>query len=522
DFEYTLNEPVYSGVWNGSFKRAWTCNPAWIWYDLATNDRYGLGIDPSRIDKWSLYSIGQYCDAVDPTTGKFVGVSDGAGGLEPRFTMSLYLQTQEEAFHVLNAVASAFVSMPYWSSGMVCLAQDAPSDPTHLANRANVINGEFQYSGLGLKARHSVALVTWYDPDDACRPAVEVVEDPELIERFGWVTTDVLAVGCLSRSQAIRFGRWMLDSEKNQPETVTFRGSFYWADCMPGSLIRIQDPTYAGLRFGGLVASGSTKTSVKLDAPVTLEAGETYTLSVVLTDGSIADRAVTNVPGTYTTLTVEALPSAPGANAPWVLSASNVEPREFRVLVNRETAPNEFEILAVVHDSTKYARIYDNIELPAPPVSIIPTGPIEPLTNLDIQVFTHERGRNFALGVLLSWEPSTDPRVLFYEIEYRESDEDDWKRFGESTTASCERRRIAEGTYDFRIRAAGIGQSNWYTESSISIADPDELPPDVTGLKTRDGGNELFTGKECELVWDDMPDVSDTYARWKHEHYKIQ
>ena len=65
----------YSGNWNGLFslKKQWSDNPAWILYDIVTNDRYGLGkfsFEDAFIDKWNLYSIAKYCDELIPSGAK--------------------------------------------------------------------------------------------------------------------------------------------------------------------------------------------------------------------------------------------------------------------------------------------------------------------------------------------------------------------------------------------------------------------------------------------------------------------
>ena len=61
---YNPSTATYSGTWDGSFKEAWTDNPAWCLYDLLTNPRYGLGdvVKDSFVNKWTFYEIGQYCD----------------------------------------------------------------------------------------------------------------------------------------------------------------------------------------------------------------------------------------------------------------------------------------------------------------------------------------------------------------------------------------------------------------------------------------------------------------------------
>ena len=106
---YSPETRTYAGTWDGTFKLAWTDNPAWIYYDLLLNDRYGLGalITAAQVDRWSLYQIARYCD--EP-------VADGKGGTEPRFACNVYLQTRADALQVLQDLASIFRGMAYWLS----------------------------------------------------------------------------------------------------------------------------------------------------------------------------------------------------------------------------------------------------------------------------------------------------------------------------------------------------------------------------------------------------------------------
>ena len=55
----TTGTGTSAGAWDGTFTTAWTDNPAWVWYDAATNTRYGAGtfLAAAQIDKWTLYSI---------------------------------------------------------------------------------------------------------------------------------------------------------------------------------------------------------------------------------------------------------------------------------------------------------------------------------------------------------------------------------------------------------------------------------------------------------------------------------
>ncbi len=120
---YNALARTYSGVWNGTFTTAYSNNPAWVFYDLVVNSRYGLGnyVSAAQIDKFTLFEIAQYCDEL---------VDNGEGGTEPRYTVNVYLQTREEATKTLQALASAFAAMSYSAAGTVTLTQDSPKQPT--------------------------------------------------------------------------------------------------------------------------------------------------------------------------------------------------------------------------------------------------------------------------------------------------------------------------------------------------------------------------------------------------------
>ena len=144
--------------WDGNFltEKVWCDNPAWCFYDMLTNSRYGLGgyLKESEIDKWSLYEIAQYCDVL---------VADGYGSVEPRFTLNHLIISREEAYKLMNDLASAFRGLTYYSNGLVFAVQDAYKKPIYQLNNSNVVDGDFTYASSAKKARHTVALVRYID-----------------------------------------------------------------------------------------------------------------------------------------------------------------------------------------------------------------------------------------------------------------------------------------------------------------------------------------------------------------------
>jgi hypothetical protein len=233
---YDVVRRKYNGDWNGAFAmtKQWTDNPAWCFYDLISNPRYGLGkyLTSDLIDKWSLYKIAQYCDQL---------VDDGYGGLEPRFTCNLLIQSREEAFKVINDMASVFRAINYYCAGNIYTVQDAPKSPIYQFANANVNNGEFSYSNSSRKVRHTVAVIRYNDKNNFYKPAVEYVEDIDGIRKYGYREIEATAFGCTSRGQAIRFGRWTLLTETLETESVNFKTGPEGGLLRPGDVIDIID-----------------------------------------------------------------------------------------------------------------------------------------------------------------------------------------------------------------------------------------------------------------------------------------
>ena len=511
---YNATTRVYTGLWDGTFKLAWTDNPAWCFYDLLTNARYGLGayLPATAVDKWGLYTIAQYCDALVP---------NGFGGTEPRFTFNAYITTRAEAFTVVNQLASAFRGMVYWANGTINAVQDAPLDPTALFTRANVIDGAFNYTGASRKAMHTVALVQWNDPANAYQPAIEYVEDAAAIAVYGVIEAQLAAVGCTSRGQAHRLGQWLLYSEKLEQEVITFKSAMDSAYVRPGQIIKVQDAHRAGKRVGGRLAStGSTVSSLTLDAPVTIESGKTYTVAVVLPDGSIGSAPVNNGVGATTSLTLSGigLAAVPQPNAIWVLTVSDLSPTLWRVLAVAEAAKNEYAITALAHNPSKFSGIENGTALQLPNAVSIPAMPGAP-QNI---TFVENVVKN--LGVVhdtltIGWDS------VQYATKYRVS----WRslpgNFTDLPTTSvtnAEVMNIPLGDIEVRVSALNVlgleGPATVATVAVLGVAssayaaavppviDPAAPVATVTG--------ELFSTRVSWLFGDSRTDILSTEVWW--------
>lgn len=436
---YDPESRTYVGLWDGTFKVAWTDNPAWVFYDLVLHPVYGLGdrINASMIDKWSLYQIAQYCDQLVP---------DGRGGQEPRFTCNLYLQARGEAYKVLQDVASIFRGMAYWAGGMVVANADMPGDPVYTFTAANVIEGRFTYAGSSRRARKTVALVSWNDPANAYRAKVEPVQDPDGVARYGIQQTEVTAFGCTSQSQAQRLGQWMLLTSRLETETVTFKVALEAANVAPGSLIQVADPARAGRRIGGRVRSAAGRT-VTLDKADGVAQGDT--LTVVLPSGVAQTRTVFSVAGDVITVSADwSEPVKP--ESAWAIESATLKTQLFRVLTVSEVDDLICEITALKHEPGKFAAIDTGARIDPRPVTVIPPSVQPPPTDVGFSTYSIIDQGIASTVMVISWTPAE--KAIAYEVEWRR-DGGDWISAGRTGSQNVEVRGIYAGRYVARIRA---------------------------------------------------------------------
>ncbi|EMJ3295769.1 phage tail protein [Acinetobacter baumannii] len=489
----------YTGPWDGTFKLESSSNPAWILYDLLLSKRYGLGeyITPEMIDESRLYVIGQYCDQL---------VDDGFGNKEPRYTINCVINTRVEAYDLIVDICSAFNGMAYWAGHMVGFTIDAPGTPQMLFNNTNIV-GDFSYQGTSNKDRHSVAVVTWNDPNDDYKQVPEVVEDPELIERYGIRKTEVMAFGCTSRAQAARYGRWLLFSEHQQSETITFNVGIDAALLLPGDLIYVQDRDRAGKRFGGRLLDCTTKQAV-LDDLVDFGEFTDLTLVIRLEDGSLAEREIAShtkktvtVSGHTKEVTVvewaEALTVMPVKYALWIIKAAELQPVIARVVnVAQGEEKGTYNITAVPHNPNKYQSIENDLMLDVPPTSILNSRNQEPPASVEIksEIITTQNVAKTRL--VISWKEAKN--AARYEVEWKRND-GNWVKLPQTTSLSIEVEDVYAGAYTARVVAYNLFGARSYPKYSTSTDVKGKVgkPTNVLSLTT----TPLLFGMKLDWVY---------------------
>lgn len=490
---YNATTRVYTGVWDGTFHVGISSNPAWILFDLLTSKRYGLGeyIDDAQVDTAALYKIGRYCDEMVP---------NGYGGLEPRFSVNTVINSRQEAFKIIANLTSAFRGMAYWTGGAVGFTQDAPTATSMVFSQANVVDGIFNYTGSARKDRHSVALITWNDPTEQYKQKIEYVENAEMIARYGIRQIDMIAYGCISRSQAHRAGLWMLYTEQFESDLITFNVGLDAALVLPGEVVKIHDRFRAGKRLGGRIISATT-TSARLDSQITLDSSDSI-ISMRLPDGSFVDRDVLETAGQHLTLTwTDPLPDTPQSNSMWIVTEPELVPILARVIgISQGKSLTEFTITAMEHNPSKFAAIENGLVLEAPKTSQIDAG----LVTTPIGLTVTETQYEITVGILatrlhISWS-GTSPS---YEIRWRRTGDEgsNWETIT-TTSNSIDLENVRKATYEFSLVGVNaFGRRSSVTNESHAVVGKTTAPGDVANFKVERRVTDLL------LTWDAVRDI---------------
>ena len=330
----------YNGTWDGTFYNApiATACPAWIFYDLLTNTRYGLGryIKVENIDKWSLYSLSKYCNEMIFAGGYSQG--DYGQGLlyERRFQCNVLLEGKEQAYDVIKSFQGIFRGFSYWSEAVLRLEADRRGVPTAIVTQADIQDGTFTYSTTPLRSRHTVARVAWNDRDELYKPKYESVEDQAGIDKYGWRETELVAFATTTRGQAYRVGWAALLSERLEVDLVRFRIRPYGAYFRPGKRVKIMDSVRSDPRYSGLIVDCNSNT-MTIDFPVAMPSGESYVVTFMRPDGEMLERSALALGSNSGTSELRLSPNLssqeiPVPESPWILASDTIKPRTFTLI----------------------------------------------------------------------------------------------------------------------------------------------------------------------------------------------
>ena len=501
---------IYSGTFNGTFKtdKAWTSDPAWVLYDLLTDTTSGCGIPESELDPQTFYGASTYCSAL---------VNDGDGGQEPRFSINVNINNRRDAMTLIKDVCSVMRAMPYYEEGTIKIAQDAPKNHdnpsavsfNYVFNNANVIDGAFTYSGTSSKTRFNVINVSYFDLNTQEIDYV-TVEDATSKAKYGTQTKTINTFGTTSRGQAQRVGKWFLQTQQNQTESVVFETNIAAGSVLRiGDVIGIADRVKSSTRRGGLVKGvSSSQGNSNIDQITLDDAGATNLpntsnnakISCMLADGTVETKTiddyvtgnVVKVSGNFT--------SAPLVNSPFILESGQIPVQAFSVINIKENTKKTFTITAINFNENKYLEVEDGTQLPAKNISILTSLLPSP------QIINGTDGSKAIIESIIKVDGRPVPKLFIdwqsvegasgYELIYIKDDENPvslFKQLSEHTIIPSE-----SGSYFIQIYTINSkGQrSASPTEVTVDTLGLTAVPENPTGLQI-----EPLNNSQVRLSW---------------------
>ncbi|EHN8876907.1 host specificity protein J [Enterobacter hormaechei] len=475
---------TYSGTWDGTFKWGWTNNPAWIWFDVLTEPRFGLGrrVMPEMLDKWELYRIAQRCDQKVPD-GK------GGSGTEPRFMFDVYIQAQADAWQVIKDIAAGFNGMTFWGNNMFNVVSDMPADTSKLQilTRASVV-GKPVYSSGSEKTRYSSALINFSDPDNHYQDRTTAVMFPDLVKQFKFKQTQITAIGCTRESEAQRRGGWAVYSN-SLDRIITLQTGLDGYVYVPGTVFAFADERLSGRVYGGRITGyNAGLKAVTTDRGTSAVAGDT--LMIRTRGGTVESRVIQAVNGTQLVVATP-FTAEPSPNAVFVIDAGQLRLQYFRVTnLKFDDEENTFTVTGAEYNASKYDAVDNNARLDTPPISLIPTGLVNQPTNIVVASYDAVRQGHRVATLTASWDAPVDKNgkpqadVIAYRVQWKRGD-NEWVNVPETGLRNIEVPGIFEGDYLVRVRAINSGgaSSLWATSTLTHLKGRAGDVPKPVGLK---------------------------------------
>ncbi|GLW38460.1 hypothetical protein Pcaca04_23960 [Pectobacterium carotovorum subsp. carotovorum] len=486
----------YSGAWDGTFKWAWTNNPAWIYYDIQISERFGLGnrirAENLALTKWDLYRISQYCDQLVPD-------GRGGSGTEPRFLCDVYIQSQEEAWTVLNDLVAIFRGATFWANNQMNVIADMPRDIDYIVTRANVKDGKFTYSNASEKTHYSQAMVSWSDPANNYQDAIESVSDNKLVMRYGIKQADVTAIGCVRQTEAIRRGKWILHTN-DADRAISYMMGLDGDIPVPGSIVGVADALLAGRPLGGRISAVNGR-NITLDRVSSAAVGER--LIINLPSGKAQGRTIEAVNDKIVTVTTE-YSETPIPESVWAVDATDLALQLYRVIGVAEGEDGvSFDITGIQYDPNKWAKIDTGARIESRPISVIPPSVQPAPANVAISSYNAvDQGINITT-LRVTWDRAES--AIAYEAQWRR-DNGNWINAPRTSALGFEVSGIYAGQYQARVRAINASEisSMWANAQETTLNGKEGNPPALASFTTA----PLVFG--IQLDWAFPADTADT------------
>ena len=461
---------TFAGMWDGTWKIAYSNNPAFIVNDLVENDRYGLNsYYPVVLSKWDVYEAGVWCDT---------RTAEG----HPRFTFNLLLDTPRNCREAIDFICGIFGGRFFDDgNGSANIRIDRSTTAAGIFTKENVLEGVFTYSFTDTTTRYNDITVTFKNPDLQYKEDRVRVFDQDHINKYSRIPLNFIAVGCNSRREAVTRGRYKLATGIGETAIVNFKTNRMGLYYVPYDIILISDEDMNG-GLSGRVKEVTGPKTITLRDPISLEAGANYKLIFQVPDGTASNNFLllerdlpAGLNGIFSTLTtVQNLPAGLPENAVFSVSTSDdkAAPLPFRItrIDEIEGDPDKVEIQAIEVNRQKWPYV-DGLtnEIEPPLVYDLETGGRpNPVPAVRLRPFNTFVGGDKVYNLLIDWDPSPTKTVSRYRI-LMSRDDGPTSILAETHSLSYEFNSVPPGEYLFSIIAI----------SPVSGAMSDSVPTSI-------------------------------------------
>lgn len=435
-FNEQTNLPEYLGLWDGTFKIAYTNSPAWHAYNFIKNSRYGKNsYFPEVPDQWDFYEFGKHCAAHGFRFNEYVQ--------EPR-------SLNELINYIVGIAGGRYVDR---GDGYSTVIWDADNQVARaIFAPENTIEGSFTYSFTDVTERKNDFKVSFKNPGLNYNEDRVRVWDQNTIDVTGRNAEEFVAVGCRDPEEAVKRGRLRLATSLSEKIIVSFKTNRLGRYLLPFEVILIADDQSTNVISGrtrNTTAAPIGTVSLPLRDQIYLEAGVSYSAQFTVSDGDGGLRVVSYP------LTV----AQPGLQNRLVFSQATAEelpeyavfsigaPKPFRITsISPVDGDNDqIDITAIEVNRLKWAFVDGKVELRD--LVGLQTGALSkfvyPVTNAKITPETTSDGR---FNLLVSWNPSETKLLRGYRL-YQSINKQPTSIIAEPTESFWRIQNVVQGVY---------------------------------------------------------------------------
>lgn len=463
-----------STPWDGTFKFGWTNNPAWVLYDLITNQRYGLAKYRRYVDanRFTFYEAARWCDTM-------VQVGDG-NGLRPRYTFNDVISDARLGMEMLQYVAGSFNAL-IWddNQGQIHLRVDKDDPAVQLFTTESVDVSGFNYTFTDINTRANDISVSFINPEldwvEDRRRIAGVTTSEEHIAKFGRVPLDFIAVGCTDVHEAVAKAQVRLISSLTETTMVTFTTARQGCLLSLFDVILVSDPVMGWATSGRLTSYDDNY--IHFRDPIYIETIKEYVVKIQTQNGLMEIFVTPDQIGHVNSLRVSGklkLPKNLPKYAVFVLE--EVEgiglAKPFRVMNIAEVdgSPYVYRISAMEINRNKYVLSETGTPITEPTYSFNqPAIPGVPLNfkadSGNNQIIVLPTGET-QLRIALSWSKPRGTLVREYEAQWKAVNDESWQSIPGIKNTDVYLAPVSQGLH-YALRVASIDtkgvRSPWAT-----------------------------------------------------------